>query len=204
MRMSTPCTSFCPKLPFMSLEVVTSVGAPSTVGQLGRVIPAQAAHAAGSMNTSGRFERDPALPLYAAGFAVFRGSGDLAWAKVTVDRAFVDEVLGLQTRVVTRGLLHCAASWTAQGWDGARPVEGTLASVHVNEHSCWLRTHPQNQELAIETVRMDIAELIDAISTGHGTTPVLWYRGALVYGDARGFGLLKRLIACGACGETQG
>ena len=44
---------------------------------------------------------------------------------------------------------------------------------------------------------MDIAELIDAISTGHGTTPVLWYQGALVYGGACGFGLLKHLIACG-------
>jgi hypothetical protein len=31
--------------------------------------------------------------------------------------------------------------------------------------------HPQNQELAIETVGMDIAELLDAISTGHCTTP---------------------------------
>ena len=148
MRMSTACTSFCPKVPFMSLAVATSVGAPSAVGQLRCVIPAQTAAAAGSVSTRGRIERDPAPPLYAAGFAVFRGSGDLAWVKVTVDPAFVDQVLELQTRVVVRGLLHCAVSWTAQGWDGARPVEGTLASVHVNERSCWLRTHPQNQELA--------------------------------------------------------
>jgi hypothetical protein len=164
---------------------------------LGCFILAQTAPEASSMNASERFERDPASPLYAAGLAVARGSGDLAWAKVTVDRTFVDKVVELQARVVTRGLLHCAASWTAQGWEGFRPVEGTLASVHVNERSCWLRTHPQNRELAVETVRMDIAELIDAISTRHGTTPVLWYQGALVYGGASGFGLLKRLIACG-------
>jgi hypothetical protein len=149
------------------------------------------------MAKSEPFEHYSVPSLYAAGFPVFRGSKDLAWVKVTVDRAFVDQVLELQTRVVTRGLLHCGASWTAQGWDGARPVEGTLASVHVNERSCWLRTHPQNRELAIETVTMDIAELLDAISTGHGTTPLLWYQGALVYGGASGFGLLKRLIACG-------
>jgi hypothetical protein len=33
--------------------------------------------------------------------------------------------------------------------------------------------------------------------TGHGTSPVLWYQGAFVYGGASGCGLLKRLIACG-------
>jgi len=181
----------------MSLEVATTVGAPSAVGQLGRFIPAQTPPAAGSMAKRERLEHGSVTSLYAAGFAVFRGSGDLAWVKVTVDRPLVDQMLELHTRVVQRDLIHCGASWTAQGWDGAKPVEGALASVHVNERSCWLRTHPQNRELAIETIRMDITELLEAICTGHGTTPLLWYQGALVYGGASGFGLLKRLIACG-------
>src|SRR4029450_6415069 len=99
MRMSTACTRRCPKLPVMSLAVAPSVDPPSAIGQFGCVIPAQTAAAAGSMAKSEPFEHYSVPSLYAAGFPVFRGSTDLAWIKVTVDRAFVDQVLELQTRV---------------------------------------------------------------------------------------------------------
>lgn len=162
------------------------------------LVSAQTLPDAQSVSSSGRVECALGRPLYASSkFISARRLGDFGWTKITVDQDFVDVVLELHTRVTTRGLVHCAVSWMAQGWDGAKQVDGTLASLHVNERSCWLRTHPKNSDLAIETLRMDIAELIDAIFTGQGTTPVLWYQGALVYGSADGFDLLRRLIACG-------
>jgi hypothetical protein len=166
-------------------------------GQPGRVIHAQTASDADSIKRSEHFKLGLAPSLYAAASAGYKGSEDLAWAKVALDEPFVNEVLDLQARAVTRGLVHCAVSWTAQGWDGTKPIEGTLASLHVNQRSCWFRTLPKDRDLALETVRMDIAELIDAISTRRGTTPVLWYQGALIYAGASGFGLLKRLIEIG-------
>jgi hypothetical protein len=179
------------------VDVSTALPGLLLAGQPGPVIPAQTASDADTTNRSEHFKLGLAQYLYAAASARHKGSGDLAWVKVALDEAFVKEVLDLQTRVVTRGLVHCAVSWTAQSWDGTKPIEGTLASLHVNERSCWFRTLPKDRDRALETVRMDIGALIDAISTRRGTTPALWYQGALIYAGASGFGLLKRLIECG-------
>ncbi|KWT98280.1 hypothetical protein APY03_0415 [Variovorax sp. WDL1] len=132
------------------------------------------------------FKMDNPVTLYLSAFACDEFGEAPRWAKVTLDQAFMDQLLAMRTRCIEQNLDLQATSAEPEAWqeDGMFPRRVSGTAVYVNKGGWWFQGYPKHCNYAIETRMVEIETLLTVLKTRTSSEYLAWHGDVLVYETA--------------------